>query len=61
MLIQKNTSECYMTGLKLLVQHRKHHWTAHMTSVMIQSDGNDETDGTSGVAGHTYTDEMTHR
>ena len=29
--------------------------------MMAQSDGNDETDGTSGVATWTHTDEMTHR
>ena len=32
-----------------------------MTSMMAQTDGNDETDGTSGFATWTHTDEMAHR
>ena len=60
MLIQKNTSECNITGLEHQAL-QEHHWTTQMTSVMAQSDGNDETDGTSSLAGQTHTDEMAHR
>ena len=60
MMIQNNTSECNITGLELLALE-EHHWTAQMTSMMAQSDGNDETDDTSGVVTWTHTDEMAHR
>ena len=40
---------------------RELHWTEQMTSVMAQSGWNDKTDGTSGVATQTHTDEMAHR
>ena len=60
MLIQYNTSECNITGLEHLAL-QEHHWTAQKSSVLVQSDGNDETDGTSGVATWTHLDEMAHR
>ena len=60
MLIQKNTSEHNITGLEHLAL-QEYHWTAQITSMMAQSDGNDETDGISDVAGQTHTDEMVHR
>ena len=60
MLTQKNTSECNITGLEHLAQ-QEYHWTAQMTSMMAQSDGNDETDGTSGLAGQAHTNGMAYR
>ena len=59
-MTKADTSQGNITGLEdLALQER--HCTAQMTSMMTQSDGNDKTDGTSGVGGQTHTDEMAHR
>ena len=63
MLIQQNTSGCNITGLEHLEHHRNSpgHTDDLMSSMMAQSDVMNMTDGTLGVAEHSYEDGLAHK